>query len=1122
MTQIVFMQQHIPKVLLQTTFIMKKLSFIFAFCLITLTAYAALAQTTDSQKPYSGEDATGANVLALWQFDAENPTKDASGKGHTLQVRGKDTRFVNAGKWGGGLTVESKAAPGDTRQGVGLKDPADLNLDGAFTIELWFSPSEQALSEEHKYLFLVDKKYYPYQAKAEKANKGYMILLLPADNHQFKVQAQLGFGNDSAIIDSAPQTFEAAKWYHIAFTYDGKGDYNFYLNNINIGNGHLKDRGSIAPSTYRLTIGDREGSLGHRFLGHIDEVRILNVAKHFLSGKVLLSTEGQRTAFYRMEKDAKIRMRVFNDRKETLTNAVLNVGVDNMQKAIQIPNVDAGKSTFVDVPLDTSLRPANYQLNISVQDAQQKTIGNDFQFPMTVVPRPLPNHMPIIMWGHTGDYQELADIGYTAQLVYMPVSAKFWEQIWDGDLGEDLLNDPRTVANRKELDEMLALQLNGMLKPQPGRYAGATHPDFNRKNQSGKKQGNDGNVDGLYPRVQKFAHDTGAATAKMFGDLPGWTGTLIDSEVRDRSIPSYNEIDVEAYKKFSGQEIPAAVGGARGIDYKALPQFPVNHIIPDDDPILQYYKWFWKKGDGWNQLFSAVHHGIKSTEQQDTFTWFDPAVRAPSLWGSGGDVDFLNQWTYSYPNPLRVGLAADELFAMAEGKPGQKVMNMIQTIWKRTELTNWKPEQPNKLPKGMQETEWEKKSPKAKYISIAPDHLSEGTWLEFARPIKAIANHGWGSLGKELGDRQGSYDTTNVEARKRMTYLLHNVIKPLSPTMMQVPDYKTDVAFLQSFTSQIFAGRGTYGWGRGWGADSFMLARYAGLQPDIVYEETILQRGLDQYKVLFMTDCDVLPQSVADAIEQFQKKGGLVIGDENLASGILPDIMLSRINRGKPDVTKQQLIQSAQKLSDELQPFYRQQLHSSNPDVITRLRQFGDSYYVFTVNDNRTYGDYLGQYGKVMEKGLSSKAEVSINTLSDGAVYDLMNHKQVTATKEAGTVQFPVSLEGGQGNVFLVTPRPIGKLWITAPSDAQRGKTSQLKVQLNDDSGANINAVIPMTITITDPDGRKFEKSGYYGAAKGRVDIDLDIASNDEAGTWKVEVVEALTGEKVTADFTVQ
>jgi len=1100
---------------------MKKLSFLFAFCLISLTACTAFAQT---QKPYSGEDAAGPNVLAYWQFDAENPGKDASGKGHTLQLRGKDTHFVPDGKWGGGLSVESKTAPGDTRQGVGLKDPEALNLSGAFTLELWFSPSAQAMSGDHKYLFLVDKKYYPYQAKSEKANTGYMLLLQPTESQQFKVQAQLGFGNDSAIIDSSAQTFEVGKWYHIAFAYDGEGNYNFYLNNINIGNGHLKNRGSIAPSKYRLTVGDREGSLGHRFLGRIDEVRILNIAQRFLSGKVLLSSEGQRSAFYRMEKEAKIRLRLLNDRSEALTNAVLNVSVDNMHQIVEVPNVDAGKSTFIEVPLNTSLRPANYQLNISAQDAQHKIIGERFHFPYTVVPRPLPNQMPIIMWGYTGDYQELVDIGYTGQLVYMPISAPFWKQIWDGKLGDALMDDPRTITDRKQLDEMLKFQLNGMLKPQPGKYAAEHFPDYNRQNKSGLKQGSDGNADGLYPRIQKFAHDTGVATAQMFGDLPSWTGTLIDSEVRDRAFPSYNQVDKEAYRAFSGQDIPAAVGGARGIDYQSLPQFPVNHIVADDDPILQYYKWYWKKGDGWNQLFSAVDHGIKSTRKssKSTFTWFDPAVRTPSIWGSGGDVDFLNQWTYSYPNPLRVGLAADELFAMAEGKPGQQVMNMIQVIWKRTELTNWKPGQAVKPPKGISETEWEKKSPQAKYISIAPDPLSEGTWLEFARPIKAIANHGWGSLGKELGDRQGSYDTTNVEARKRMTYLLHHVIKPLSPTMMQVPDYKTDVAFLQSFTSQIFAGRGTYGWGRSWNADSFMLARYAGLQPDIVYEETILQHGLDQYKVLFMTDCDVLPQSVADAIEQFQMKGGIVIGDENLAPGILPDIMLSRINRGKPDVTKRQLVEAATKLSKALQPFYRQQLQSSNPDVITRLRQFGDSYYVFTVNDNRTYGDYLGQYGKVMEKGLPSQAEVSINTLPDGAIYDLMNHKQVSAVKENGKLQFPVKLDAGEGNVFLVTPKPIGKLWVTTPRDAERGKTSSLKVQLNDNSGAAINAVIPMTINITDPHGRKFEKSGYYGAANGRVDIDLDIATNDEAGTWKVEVVEALTGGKETADFAVR
>ena len=33
----------------------------------------------------------------------------------------------------------------------------------------------------------------------------------------------------------------------------------------------------------------------------------------------------------------------------------------------------------------------------------------------------------------------------------------------------------------------------------------------------------------------------------------------------------------------------------------------------------------------------------------------------------GGDVDVISQWTYSYPDPLRINVATDELFAMAKG-----------------------------------------------------------------------------------------------------------------------------------------------------------------------------------------------------------------------------------------------------------------------------------------------------------------------------------------------------------------------------------------------------------------------------------------------------------------------
>jgi len=1089
---------------------MKKISPFFTFSLTLLLVSITSAQTSAWQKPYAGADAAGTDVMALWHFDAANPGADASGNKHTLQLRGKDSHFVADGKFGGGLLVESKVEPGDSRQGAALETPKALNPSGAFTMELWFSPAEEAAKQ--KRVFLIDKHNYFYRSDIPRANTGYLLLLQPSKNGKFTVQAQLGFGKDSVVLNSVPQTFAAGEWYHLAFTYDGRGGYHFYLGNTNIGSGQLENRGAIAPSNYPLVIGDRVGSSGYRFYGRIDEVRLLNAAQRFASGKVLLSSDGQRTVFYRMEKNANMRMRVFNDTFKPLQAATVHINIIGvLDKTLPLPELAAGESTFISVPLDTSLRPASYQVNATVQNARHQALGDETQFPLIIMPRQLPHQMPLVLWGNINDDKDVADVGYTGVLVGGMAGGK---QIWDDGSREGALTDLQAKAVRERLDSMMALRLGGLGTFNPAKYVSQAHPEFNQTDKEGKKGDH---TDGLYPRVQQFASDFGAAVAKTFGDMPNWKGALLSGEFRSgHTAPSFNEIDEKAFREYSGKDIPSNIGGQRGVHYKTLPGFPANRIIPDDNPLLQYYKWFWSVGDGWNHLNTLVDQGLKSTGRDDIFTWADPAVRAPGVWGNGGNVDYLNQWTYSYPNPIDVGLAADELFAMAKGRPGQKVMNMIQIIWYRNKTTG--------TPQKGQETEWEKVSPDARFISIAPDHLSEGTWLEFARPVSAIANHGWGCLGDHLGfsSASGAYVTTNTGTRKRMSYLFHNVIKPLAPTLLQVPGYDTKVAFLESFASQIFAGRGTYGWGGGWGADSYMIAQYAGLQPRIIYDQTIQKDGLDQYNVLFLTDCDVLTQSVADAIKKFQQKGGIVIGDEDLAPGIQPDILLKKITRSAPDVTKPQLIAAAQELVKNLQPFYQRPLQSSNPDVLTRLRPFGDSRYVFTINDHRTYGNYVGQYKRVMEKGLPSSAQITVNAMPSGAVYDLMHHRQVPTTKILGKVQFPVDLKAGEGDVFLVTPKPVGKLSISAPAVVQTGKSINIKVLLSDVTGKPLDAVAPLEVTIRDSKGRIAEKSGYYGAANGQLNLTIDIATNDTPGKWQIEVTEALTGQKVVRDFVVK
>jgi hypothetical protein len=756
------------------------------------------------------------------------------------------------------------------------------------------------------------------------------------------------------------------------------------------------------------------------------------------------------------------------------------------------------------------LRPGRYEVSARVINAKGQAVGEAVKFTMTIVPRPLPHQMPVVLWAGSGMPEAAKKVGFSGDLGFMSDYAKIWKD------GPDAAMQTSAEANmRRKLDDLMAMEMAVYAELTPGYYATMEgfDPSLKRVDRSGKPIDN---ADGLFPRAQEYSRDVGAAVARSFGDLPALQGALIHTEIRDHTAPSFHDIDKDKYRVEVGAEIPAQVVSARGVSYKTLPNFPADRVIPDNHPILNYYRWFWKNGDGWNTLNDRVHEGLVSNlspeRRKNFFTWFDPAVRAPSLWGSGGKLDYINQWTYTYPDPLKMDLAADEMFAMAEGQPGQKVMNMTQIIWYREQTTD--------KPTPGTETEWEKKTPDAQFISIAPDHLSEAMWLNLSHPLQAIAYHGWGSLGDELGYTQGSYVTTNLDTRKRLQSLIQNVVKPLGPTLLQVTQTPSDVAFLQSFASQILAGRSTYGWGSGWGADSYLIARHAGLQPQIVYDEAIQKNGLDQYKVLFLTHADVLTQSVAEAIKKFQARGGLVIGDEFLAPAIQPDILLRSIERGEPMEAKKLLLQKAAELRGELDTFYQPPIESSNPEVVTRRRRFGNSDYIFTINDNRTYGDYVGQYKKVMEKGLPSQSEITLNR--NGHVYDLMNHREVPITGRNHGLKFKVNLGAGEGNVFLVTDKAAGALQVTVANSAARGGSTPIAIQLNDNTGRPLQAVVPLEVSIRDPQNRLAEKSGFYGAANGKLSLALELAPNDLPGKWQIEVREGLRGQKVTKNLTVK
>ena len=144
---------------------------------------------------------------------------------------------------------------------------------------------------------------------------------------------------------------------------------------------------------------------------------------------------------------------------------------------------------------------------------------------------------------------------------------------------------------------------------------------------------------------------------RAYGDHPAFTSALLHSEVRGESQVSFHPIETSAYRQETGAEIPAEVVNKNGVQWQKLKDFPSNRVIADDDPILQYLSWFWRKGDGWNDMNTQLHEGLRQHVSHDRFWSFhDPAVRVPSIRGSGGKSDVLAHWTYSYPDPVRIGL----------------------------------------------------------------------------------------------------------------------------------------------------------------------------------------------------------------------------------------------------------------------------------------------------------------------------------------------------------------------------------------------------------------------------------------------------------------------------------
>ncbi len=436
-----------------------------------------------------------------------------------------------------------------------------------------------------------------------------------------------------------------------------------------------------------------------------------------------------RTVFQRMEAGAALNCQVTNALAGPVTNLRLSASAGDFPLPAVLPAdcLPGGGALAVAIPLDTSWKPGQYRITFRLAGAAASgPVAAEAGTAMTIVRRPLPQVMPIVLWGpYSWEMGKVKAAGFNHCMFIARVDGQVWRARAPLAVNADM-----TAA---ALDNFLVNGIRAIATVNPGRFLQADaklmklYQRLDRNGQPYRRV----NLCGLFPEAQEFCGNVGASVARSCGGHPAFLGADINNEIRDDTELCFHPHDLAAYQAYAGREIPAAAVHKSGLGRKQGPaSVPAHGIVPDDDPILGFYRWFWKTGDGWNDLNTMVHAGLKNDGVSPAFrTFTDPAVRAPPLWGSGGGLDMIAHWTYTYPDPPRMALAADELLAMAAGRPGQGVMKMTQMLWYRKQVA------PSNA--AVKPAAWELSEPDAAFITTAPDQLREAFWLKISRPVRA-------------------------------------------------------------------------------------------------------------------------------------------------------------------------------------------------------------------------------------------------------------------------------------------------------------------------------------------------------------------------------------------------
>ena len=1026
---------------------------------------------------YANLDATGPHVLGCWKFD-ELPLADASGRGAQLMV---DRSFlVPEGRFGGGLKCGSPAR-------VAVAHPHHTP-QGGFSAEMWVRPAASPVMQ--KTVCLLDKQ----GARMEEFSWN---LLPPNERGLRQMMVRLGFGTFAKEFVSEPVWLPVDEWRHLAFSYDGAGKVVFHLNAQAAGESFEERCGPVVSGAQALYLGYSSAGTA-AFQGIMDEVRLCSGVRGFAA--FALSIDGTSHVWERMERAPPMVITCTNLRRVALRAANMTFSVDDETQSFIFPDLEPGATNVNEFGPDTALKPGSYVLEVAIGTGLSRTSRTQ---PFQITPRR--SHMlPVVLDGVAAEdllqLEELACTHWTGirndDAPYVGAANKYHPLAVRPRLEVGLLHGMHTVAT---LDHDQIMLSRGM-----------------------SKAGRDGNeytppeVNAAAALAADLVESCGNMFTVYYRTFGCWNGVMFGSSYAGGWNPSFSKPEQEAYRKFSGQDIPAEVQGDT-VHWEKLPGFAQDRMIPDEHLVLKYYRWFWSEGNGRSAVNKAWFKAYERRKQSHAETWsmHHPSVRQPSKAGAFNGVVSIGDQSRDTRDPLMAGLCMDQQLAMrAAHKREMGVFGILPLAWERALVS----------PLGADGTassilEVDRLTP-AQRITMAPALLRENLWVLLSRPLKGLVLTEGASICAATA-------CTHPQSQAAARDVAQRLLLPLGPMLGRRQVWRSPVVLLESFTAQVMAGRGLFRGGASSTLELWQALQRAHIQADIVYEESLMDGALDGRQILLMPDCDVLPASVVERIRDWQKSGGKVLADDHLCPALKADASWIQPPPLKPAQPPDASTPPAEP-PPPLPPLpplplparlttlckdhgWQPKVSCDSADVILHASQTGEALCLFVINDRREPGTYVGQHALVRESALPVTTHLNLGH-DKVNVYDLTHSTFLLPKRDNSGLIIPLKLGPSEGRVLLLSPVPLLEMQTEVPETATRGNAAEVRVRLLTSGGMPMPAAIPVAVSIRDADGAPAEFDGHHVAENGELTLRLDLARNETPGTWEIHIRELASG----------